>query len=840
MRLHYVGDYELSEEIGRGGMGIVFRARQVSLNRAVAVKLLSLGQLAGPEQIARFLKEAEAAASLDHPNIVPVYEVGQDAGSHYFSMKLIEGTSLDKEITRLGGDLQQCIKLRRLERGRPVPGVRPSETRGRAVPAPSPCAYQGELDAALGDLRTAVRLLAKVARAVHYSHQRGILHRDLKPSNILIDRAGEPYVTDFGLAKHLEGSDQLTLSGAIVGTPHYMAPELAAGRARQATAAADIYSLGAVLYHLTTGQPPFAGAGREEVLRRVTEQEPPRPRSLNRRLDRDLETICLKAMEKAPERRYPTAEALAQDLEHWLNDQPIVARPVRLPQRALRWSRRHPLAVAAVVCVIAGLAITAVIERERHKQRVAACRELTRQYRRADALDWPCGSRDFQASGFVPGATRPIRLADYAVGWETNGVREAFVGDVTGGPELEIVVEQGDAISVLSSAGALLHHMRQTNLGCLGDVNADGKMDIVTGTRVTTNLAVSAFSGSGEPIGQVSSPAGEGDTPPAPGVVADIDGDGVVEVVAPVNSVLHAETSSPVGRRGLEVIACGAPDRPWTWRRKWFTEIGPWTGPYTAFAPNLAVFPHDLRPRLLHGSRGPNNLHLGSDGSDDGMEYVFCYDAATGPPPLWRRQFRRNDFGFYDANVFLPDLNGDGVPELVAVTSRHGWQDWTNRGVGTLRLLDPRQGSDRRRLELRQSAEVGVTGNLDGEPGDELVIETWNGMAGSLRAFGKGFRPKGEYWRSAGRWRPWAICDLDGDHAAEVIAVFRTFYDDDDDALVILNSRLDAVLWERPFPGLMRVMVVDFENDGVRELVACSGGKVIVLRNSPAQPQGSY
>jgi eukaryotic-like serine/threonine-protein kinase len=236
LRIRYFGDYELIEEIARGGMGTVYRARQASLNRPVALKLISAGALATPELVKRFHAEAELAASLTHPNIVPIFEIGQHDGQHYFSMGLIDGPSLRKHLN-----------------GHPMP------------------------------TREAAALMATVARAVHYAHQRGVLHRDLKPSNIVLDREGTPHLTDFGLAKLVEGQSTLTHTNAVLGTPSYMAPEQARGATKEVTTAADVYGLGAVLYETLTGSPPFAGGTSVETIRQVLDQEPRRPSLWNRR-----------------------------------------------------------------------------------------------------------------------------------------------------------------------------------------------------------------------------------------------------------------------------------------------------------------------------------------------------------------------------------------------------------------------------------------------------------------------------------------------------------------------------------------------------------------------------
>jgi WD40 repeat protein/serine/threonine protein kinase len=357
------GDYELLGELAHGGMGIVWRARQISLNRIVALKMILAGRFANESEVKRFRAEAEAAAQLDHPNIVPIYEVGEHEGQHFFAMKLMEGGSLAERL--------QPPRSADASSAR-TPGA---ATRGRGVRAPSAVA----------------RLVATVARAVHHAHQRGILHRDLKPGNILLDAAGEPHVTDFGLAKRLapspggegrgEGeSAQLTLSGAILGTPAYMSPEAASGKARQLTTASDIYSLGAILYELLAGRPPFAGDSAVEVLRKVVEEEPVPPSrsadtssarsstgpladegsALHPSVDCDLEIICLKCLEKYPARRYSSAASLADDLERFLRHEPIRARPSTTRERFVKWARRNPVragfGAALVLVTLIGVA----------------------------------------------------------------------------------------------------------------------------------------------------------------------------------------------------------------------------------------------------------------------------------------------------------------------------------------------------------------------------------------------------------------------------------------------------------------------------------------------------
>jgi serine/threonine protein kinase/tetratricopeptide (TPR) repeat protein len=308
------GDYELLEEIGRGGQGVVYRARQKSLHRTVALKVIGLGQWSSTPHLKRFRHEAEAAASLEHPQIVPIYEIGERDGSCYFSMKFVEGGQLDDVLKR-----------------EPMPP------------------------------RHAAELLVKIARTVHFAHEHGILHRDIKPGNILLDRHGEPHLTDFGLARLIENQSTVTNSFDVLGTPSYMAPEQAAGHVKELTAAADIYSLGAVFYQMLTGQPPFAGGTTYETIRLVMETEPRNPRLWNPKVDIDLATICLKCLYKDPKRRYATAEALAEDLQRGLRHEPIYARRTGILRRGSKWVRRNPTTAALIPSLAAVLVLAIVV-----------------------------------------------------------------------------------------------------------------------------------------------------------------------------------------------------------------------------------------------------------------------------------------------------------------------------------------------------------------------------------------------------------------------------------------------------------------------------------------------
>ncbi len=307
-QIRYFGDYELLEEIARGGMGVVYKARQMNLNRTVALKMILAGQFAGDEDIQRFYTEAEAAASLDHPGIVPIFEIGEFSGQHYFSMGYIEGVSLAHLV----------------------------------ADGPLPSTHAADL-------------VKKICDAIAYAHGLGVIHRDLKPANILIDSNGQPKVTDFGLAKRMEADSKLTGTGQILGTPAYMPPEQASGNVDQLGPLADVYSLGAILYCLLTGRPPFQAASPMDTLLMVIDQEPVAPRSLNRQVPRDLETICLKCLSKETKKRYASAFMVSQELNRFLSGEPIQARPVGPLERGWRWCQRNPAVATATAFAVAFL-----------------------------------------------------------------------------------------------------------------------------------------------------------------------------------------------------------------------------------------------------------------------------------------------------------------------------------------------------------------------------------------------------------------------------------------------------------------------------------------------------
>jgi serine/threonine-protein kinase len=355
-----LGDYELLEEIGRGGMGVVFRARQVSLGRLVAVKVILAADIASAEELWRFRREAETVARLEHPHIIPVYETGIHQGHPYFSMKLMEGGSFA---------------------GRPA-----------------------------GDARAAAEVVAVVAGAVHYAHQRDVLHRDLKPANILLDAAGRPHVADFGLARRVDDTAG-TPSGAVMGTPAYMAPEQARGE-KNLTPAADVYGLGAVLYELLTGRPPFQAAAPLDALLRVIENDPDPPRRLNPRIDRRLEAVCLKCLEKEPRGRYPTAQALADDLGRWLRGEPVRASRAGPVRRLAYRARRRPLLVALGLLVLlsGAVAVASVLRSADETRRIQVKNDASQRAAVLAKSDYLKKIQEVAALGFNPHNRVDLRL----------------------------------------------------------------------------------------------------------------------------------------------------------------------------------------------------------------------------------------------------------------------------------------------------------------------------------------------------------------------------------------------------------------------------------------------
>jgi serine/threonine-protein kinase len=310
-----IAGHALQGVLGRGGMGVVYQAHHLRLKRDVAVKMILLGSQAGPKELARFRAEAEALARLQHPNIVQIHEVGEAAGVPYFSLEYLNGGSLADQLD-----------------GSPWP------------------------------VRKAARLVRTLARALHHAHERGIVHRDLKPSNVLFTNDGTPKIVDFGLAKLLGGGEGLTPSDAIMGTPSYMAPEQAGGQSKHVGPAADVYALGSVLYELLTGRRAFAAATHQETILKVVSEEPVPPRLWRPNLSRDLETICLRCLQKEPNLRYRSAQALADDLRRFLTDRPIRAKPSTPWTTAIKWARRNRAVAIMLVVLLAALLVSSLAE----------------------------------------------------------------------------------------------------------------------------------------------------------------------------------------------------------------------------------------------------------------------------------------------------------------------------------------------------------------------------------------------------------------------------------------------------------------------------------------------
>jgi WD40 repeat protein/predicted Ser/Thr protein kinase len=420
------GNYELLEEIARGGMGIVYRARQVGLDRIVALKMMLAGQFAGKQVVERFHAEAAAAAVLQHPNVVAVHDVGVEDGQHYFSMDFVEGSNLTKFV-----------------------GQRP-----------------------LGPSKAA-RYVKLIAEAVHYAHEQGILHRDLKPSNVLIDANDQPRITDFGLAKRLDGSSSLTATGQMLGTPNFMPPEQASTDRGKVGRASDVYGLGAILYFLLTARAPFQADSLEAIVTQVLNTEPISPRLLNPAVPRDLETISLKCLEKEPPRRYPTAQSLAEDLGRFLHDEPIVACPVGRAERVWRWCRRKPvIATLSATTALLLLAVTigspiAAFRIHREKQQALHEKEIARQHLYAADMSLAHQALEMGNLGRAihlmerhrpkPGET-DVRGFEWRYLWqhcqgdEDSTIRTTAIGVLAYSPDGQVLVSEGESKTVVREA----------------------------------------------------------------------------------------------------------------------------------------------------------------------------------------------------------------------------------------------------------------------------------------------------------------------------------------------------------------------------------------------------
>jgi serine/threonine protein kinase len=407
-----LGDFRILREIGRGGMGVVYEAVQRSLGRRVALKVLPFAAALDAKQLQRFKNEAQAAAHLHHPHIVPVYAVGAERGVHFYAMQLIDGQNLAALITGL--------------RGPEAASGSGSAPRAPALPAPQPADLPGrdtrpDVSAALSTQRSAraseffrsiARLMAQAAEGLEYAHGLGVIHRDVKPANLLLDGRGNLWITDFGLAQ-FHADAVLTQSGDLLGTLRYMSPEQAGGQRALIDHRTDVYSLGATLYELLTLRPIFDGADRQALMRQILHDEPPPPRTIDRAIPPELETIVLKAIGKTPVERYATARELADDLQRFLEDRPIRARRPSMVEKTTKWARRHKAVVVSAFVVlllsVAGMVVTTLLvasayDRERIKAREAD--ESFRQARRAVDEFTRLSDQELTGSPFLTGTRR--------------------------------------------------------------------------------------------------------------------------------------------------------------------------------------------------------------------------------------------------------------------------------------------------------------------------------------------------------------------------------------------------------------------------------------------------
>lgn len=438
------GDYELLEQLGRGGMGVVYRASQTSLNRTVALKMLLDSQHDSPIAIRRFQIEAEAAARLCHPNIVPIHEIGDEDGQCFFSMQLIEGITLAQRIAwqQEGGQIKPSAK-----------------TAIRQIHA------------------EAVRLIVSVARAVEYAHTHGVLHRDLKPANILIDAHGKPHLTDFGLAKLADTEDRLSQTGAAMGTPSYMSPEQADGG--RLTVATDVYSLGVILYEILTGRLPFTAQTPLELAQKIATQQPRGPRLIDRAIDPDLETICLKCLEKDPRRRYASAALLADDMERWQRGETIMARPVGLAIRASRWIYRNPVAACLIgslfAILIAALSLATALlnlreaDEKQRKTEIAFRAASDRERMAREHIMRTIGVREF----WMNPDTGPL-ISSEVLAWAGGIHRAEPIAATSQRYRIGMLLEEKDTEKSITSYAPLIDRLERL----LGDAHRTIRLDI--------------------------------------------------------------------------------------------------------------------------------------------------------------------------------------------------------------------------------------------------------------------------------------------------------------------------------------------------------------------------